>query len=99
MALAAEGAVRCLRCGTLLRAQRGICPCCGWEKGAPPPAAEAPAESGRRGKAGMKICTLCMASTPEAELVEMNGQKLCPTCSEAMQKKANKAPPPPAAKA
>ena len=96
MALATENSVRCLRCGTLLRAQRPVCPCCGWEKNAAPAVEQAaPAESGRRGaKVGMKICTLCLTSTPEAELVEMSGQKLCPTCADAMQKKANKAGPP-----
>ena len=102
MNVSTENSCRCLRCGTLMRGQRDVCPCCGWEKSAAgsKPAAGAPVEN-RRGssKTGMKICTLCLSTVPEAELSEVNGQKLCATCSEAMMKKANKAsgPPPPKA--
>lgn len=96
-----ENSCRCLRCGTLMRGLREICPCCGWEKAnAGAPAVAAPVES-RRGssKTGMKICPLCLSTVPEAELSDVGGQKLCAVCSEAMLKKANKAsaPQPPAA--
>ena len=98
---------RCKRCGTKIRNERTVCPSCGLDLTAPAPAAapipvaepaaETPAVKKRvNAKAGVKICQVCMASVPEEQVVELDNQKLCPTCAERMQSKAVKksAPPP-----
>jgi hypothetical protein len=97
---------RCKRCATILRKSRTVCPCCGLDinaaeepAAADPAAAGAPVEKGAKkvaAKAGVKMCQVCMASVPEEQLVEQNGQKVCPTCAEGMRTKAaKKAAPPP----
>ena len=98
-------ATRCKRCATILRNNRTVCPCCGWDMNAPAEAAaggDAPSEKGPRkvaAKAGVKMCPICMSSVPEEQLIELDGQKICPTCAENMKNKAAKkaAGPPPAA--
>lgn len=92
---------RCRRCGTKLR-NRTRCPCCGLDLSA----AEAPAEAEEvapahvikkvAAKAGVKICAICMESVPEDQVVELEGQKLCPACADNMKQKAAKKPPVPA---
>lgn len=39
-------------------------------------------------KAGVRMCAICMTSVPEAELVDFEGQQICPQCAESVQKKA-----------
>jgi formylmethanofuran dehydrogenase subunit E len=60
--------------------------------GAPPEVAEeAPAGPAIRkvaAKAGVKMCSICMASVPEAELLDIEGQKMCAACAEKMKGKA-----------
>ncbi|HYF51836.1 MAG TPA: hypothetical protein VEJ63_20635 [Planctomycetota bacterium] len=94
---------RCQRCATKIRNRRTICPSCGHDLHAAPepePAAEAPpqqepapsAPAPRRAqaKAGVKMCGICMASVPEEQMVEDNGQKICPDCAENIKNKAMK---------
>jgi len=104
-------AERCTRCGTMLRNKRLVCPCCGFEiarpdapSSEPSPSGEGASQSGHgikkvTAKAGVKICPICMASVPEADFVDNNGQMVCPTCDENLRKKAMRkaglAPPPP----
>jgi RNA polymerase subunit RPABC4/transcription elongation factor Spt4 len=97
-------ATRCKRCSTILRNNRTVCPCCGWDLNAPVETAaaggEAPVERGPRkvvAKAGVRMCPICMSSVPEEQLVEVDSQKICPTCAENMKNKAAKkaAGPPP----
>ncbi len=51
-------------------------------------------------KAGVKMCMICMASVPEDQMVEQDGQKICPGCAENIRNKAMKkaAGPPPSPK-
>ncbi|HEY3324840.1 MAG TPA: hypothetical protein VGP72_30585 [Planctomycetota bacterium] len=92
----ADGPNRCRRCGTLLR-NRKVCPCCGFDgaEGAPVTlqvSADAEAHAPRirevTAKAGVKMCGICMESTPEDQLVEQDGQKICPNCAENLRNKA-----------
>jgi len=87
---------RCLRCGTMMRNGRAFCPSCGWDPKAPPPEeikTEAPQEKGPKkvvAKAGVKMCSICMASVPEEQMIEHEGQKICPSCGENMRNKQAK---------
>jgi hypothetical protein len=108
--MATQTVTRCKRCGTILRNNRTVCPCCSLDIHAPEETADAgpasgeksavPAEKGPKkvtAKAGVKMCQICMAAVPEDQLAELNGQKICPTCAENMRNKAAKkaaAPPP-----
>jgi len=92
-------AERCRRCGTVLRNNRRLCPCCGLDTAAADAsAADAPAfpQEDAAGahrvkqvaaKAGVKLCAICMASVPEQELVEHENQQICPTCAENVRMK------------
>jgi len=102
---------RCARCGTKLRNNRQVCPCCGYEIAHPGANSSEQSASGQEdgqpthsikkvaAKAGVKICPICMASVPETDLVDNEGQQVCPTCDENLRKKALRkagmAPPPP----
>jgi rRNA maturation endonuclease Nob1 len=104
MAVAAAATERCQRCGTKIRNRRTLCPSCGHDlKAVVEPVAEAPTAETQAtpssgvpmikkvaAKAGVKMCGICMASVPEAEMVEANGQKVCPSCAENMKNKAMK---------
>jgi predicted amidophosphoribosyltransferase len=100
---------RCNRCGTKLRNNRQVCPCCGYELARPGANSSEQSASGPdepahlikkvAAKAGVKICPICMASVNEADFVDHEGQQVCPTCDENLRKKAMRkagmAPPPP----
>ena len=98
---------RCRRCGTKIRKDRKVCPSCGMDLAAPPPPEPAVApDDGTQGghpirkvaaKTGVKICAICMASVPDDQIVEQDGQLICPTCAENVRQKAARkgAPPPP----
>ncbi|MCW8132245.1 MAG: hypothetical protein KIS92_17995 [Planctomycetota bacterium] len=88
---------RCRRCATILR-NRNVCPSCGFDAGAAaasqivavedePQAQAAPAPR-RGGKAGMKMCPVCFSSVAEAEMVDHNGQRVCPECQRNLTKPA-----------
>jgi ribosomal protein L37E len=91
---------RCNRCGTRLRNNRPICPCCGYEVARPATPSSEQSSSGQEdaqpahgikkvaAKAGVKICPICMASVNETDLVDNEGQKVCPTCDENLRRKA-----------
>lgn len=91
--------IRCKRCATILRNSRKICPCCNLDVNAPPEveaqpeAAKTPAaETGPKkprpatAKTGMKICPICMATVPEAEMTDSNGKRVCPACAQRILK-------------
>ncbi|MGD0093576.1 MAG: hypothetical protein ABSE73_27010 [Planctomycetota bacterium] len=91
---------RCLRCGTKMRNNRLVCPCCGLEvaQAGQPSAAEQdprPSKTIKKvaAKAGVKICGMCLATVPEQEIVDHEGQKVCPACAENLRKKTFKRPP------
>ena len=100
---------RCLRCGTLIRANRPRCPSCDLDftmsssSPAPEPVARAssssrsaPAESKakpRKAKEGVKLCPMCMNSVTENEMGEANGQKVCAACANSVKQKAAKPKP------
>lgn len=92
----ADAVDRCKRCGTKIRNQRTVCPSCGLDLAAlagakVEVAEEAPAAPAIRkvaAKAGVKMCGVCMASVPEAELLDIDGQKMCANCAEKMKSKA-----------
>ena len=102
---------RCTRCGTKLRNNRQVCPCCGYELARPGASSSDQSASGEEAaqsahsikkvaaKAGVKICAICMASVPETDLVDNEGQLVCPTCDENLRRKAMRkagmAPPAP----
>lgn len=90
---------RCHRCGTKMRNNRKVCPCCGWDTSEPEPEmlSEKPLDADRpsghqirkvAAKAGVKMCAICMASVPEEQLLEQDSQKICPTCSDNLKNKA-----------
>jgi predicted RNA-binding Zn-ribbon protein involved in translation (DUF1610 family) len=89
---------RCQRCGTRIRNQRPVCPSCGLDIAGGAAAAAAgptseevlPARGIRQvaAKAGVRMCAICMTSVPETELVDFEGQQICPQCAESVQKKA-----------
>jgi rRNA maturation endonuclease Nob1 len=88
---------RCLRCATLLRNNRKVCPSCGLgadgkEVVTESAVAEAPAAPVRAVKArrDMKICPVCSSSVTEADLTEYEGQLVCSSCGSAMRAKAQK---------
>jgi len=95
---------RCQRCGTKIRNRRTICPSCGHDLYAAPepePGAEtaapvqeaapsAPTPRRAVAKAGVKMCGICMASVAEDQMVDNNGQKICPDCAENIKNKAMK---------
>jgi len=85
---------RCQRCGTKIRNKRTICPSCGMDlsaakdQGASEESPATPAIKKVVAKAGVKMCAICMMSVPDDQLVEQDGQKICPTCAENMKNKA-----------
>ncbi len=101
---------QCCRCGTKLR-NRKVCPCCGYDAAASevkmpvatPISMANEHTSGRMirkvaAKAGVKMCAICMHSTPEEELADENGHLICPACVESLRTKAaRKASHPPTA--
>lgn len=109
--MAVSTITRCKRCGTVLRNNRTVCPCCSLDVNAPPedPSAQAAERPGSKSstptaekgpkkvaaKAGVKMCQVCTSSTPEDQLVDEGGQKVCPTCAESMRTKAAKKSAPP----
>ena len=100
--MAVSASSRCKRCATVLRNTRTVCPCCGWDMNAPPgtQSGESPAvEKGPKkvtAKAGVRMCPICMSSVAEEQLVDLETQKVCPTCAENMKNKAAKKNAPPA---
>ena len=104
---------RCRRCGTKMRNNRTLCPCCGFDAtqsalaasdqtAAAQQQADVPAAPAIRkvvARAGVRMCAICMASVPEQNLVDHEGQMICQDCAEGIQKKAMKkagmGPPPP----
>lgn len=95
---------RCKRCGTKMRNGRKVCPCCGYDPSDTSQGAEDEAASGGpqirkvSAKAGVKMCAICMSSVQEDQMIEQDGQKICPDCAENMKNKAMKkaaGPPPP----
>jgi hypothetical protein len=105
--MAAPAAVeRCFRCATKIRGKRTVCPSCGLDLNAPieqdaggqAAAENAPsAQSIKKvaAKAGVKMCMICMQSVPEDQMIEQDGQKICPDCAESMKKKGARKPPAP----
>jgi len=93
---------RCQRCGTKIRNRRTVCPSCGHDlfaapepeapSGAAQPEATPSAPAPRRAvaKVGVKMCGICMASVAEEQMVENNGQKICPDCADNIKNKAMK---------
>ena len=89
---------RCRRCGTKIRNQRQACPSCGWDLKEPDPnqagddLAEAHGHVIKKvsAKANVRICAICMATVPEEQVIEQDGQKICPTCAENIKNKAMK---------
>jgi hypothetical protein len=90
---------RCKRCATILRNSRKICPCCNLDVNAPEvdqaqaEVAKTPAEEpGQKkpraatAKTGVKICPICMATVPEAEMIDHQGKRVCPACAQRVQK-------------
>ena len=95
--MSATVADRCRRCGTKMRNSRKVCPCCGYDITGPEPEPEKESDVERpsahqirkvTAKAGVKMCAICMSSVPEGELMEQEGQKICPTCAENLKNKA-----------
>ena len=95
--MSATVADRCRRCGTKMRNSRKVCPCCGYDISGPEPEAEPETDAERpsghqirkvTAKAGVKMCAICMSSVNEAELLDQDGQKICPTCAENLKNKA-----------
>jgi hypothetical protein len=84
-----------------MRNSRKICPCCGYDINEPEPEvlSETPLEAERSSdhkirkvtaKAGVKMCAICMSSVAEEQLIEQDGQKICPTCADSLKSKAAK---------
>ena len=107
MAMPVKTLARCKRCATVLRNGRTVCPCCALDINAPAEDPERPeskssaptVEKGPKkvaAKAGVKMCQVCTVSTPEEQIVEVDGQKVCPTCADNMRLKAAKKNNPPA---
>ncbi|HYG74874.1 MAG TPA: hypothetical protein VEK08_07720 [Planctomycetota bacterium] len=94
--------VRCKRCATILR-NRKVCPCCSWDSTAPAETpdvsveksgAAAKPERQRAPRPSMKLCPVCVSSIPEAELVEVEGQRVCAACAEHLKKTGGSVPRP-----
>ena len=93
---------RCRRCGTKLRKNRQVCPCCGWDVASAEQPVMGQAGAGQEegqsapairkvaARAGVRMCAICMASVPEQEIVEHEGQGICPACAEGIRKKAGR---------
>jgi hypothetical protein len=95
---------RCYRCATKIRNHRKLCPCCGLDLNAPIEHAGDAAASGEQphaasssqgikkvsAKAGVRMCLICTQSVQEDQMVEQDGQKICPECAEIMKKKVSK---------
>jgi hypothetical protein len=98
--MAVAAVERCKRCGTKMRNNRKVCACCAYDPSEPVATAEE-AQPGHirkvAAKAGVKMCAICMSSVPVDQMVEQDGQKICPDCAENMKNKAMKkaAGPPP----
>lgn len=82
---------RCLRCATPLR-DRQVCPCCGRDAAAPAaqtaePQSKAPAAQARpAAKPAAKLCQMCLASVPAAEIQERDGKAVCAQCIAMLNK-------------
>lgn len=83
-----ETAPRCMRCATLLRNARVICPSCGMSVGDTSEVVQAESQAAQPKRRTMKICPVCSKSVLVGELVEFQGQEICASCSEGLRAKA-----------
>jgi len=78
-----------------------VCPCCGFDatqsalpasdQAAAPQQDDVPAAPVIKkvaARAGVRMCAICMASVPEQDLVDHEGQMICQLCAENVRKKA-----------
>lgn len=100
--MTAKAEFRCLGCGTKIRNNRAVCPSCGMDLNAA--LTDQPVQSSQDAnaiktasefnktavKALLKICDICLASTPEEQIVDLEGQKICVACADNMKNKAAK---------
>lgn len=83
-----EIAPRCLRCATLLRNARTVCPSCGMAVGDTTDGSEP--SSKKPARRSMRICPVCSKSILVGEVVEFDKQELCATCAESLRAKAQR---------